>query len=319
MEAPMSAASSAVFEPLIQPHTLDFKIPEWRQKQLIQAQTAIKGKIFWTTDWYLNNAGKPVSISYADNIEDSNTLAKRFIDEPVLGFDMEWKCEFGKTFDGLKDNVSLIQLARDGEVGLFHIARHKGTTTAELFAPTLLEIIRSKSVLKTGVAIYSADARQLRTFAGIEAKGLFELSHLYRLLEHARKDGNHDKKVLGKMVGLSRQVQMHLKYPLAKGKVRTSDWTQPLTEAQRKYAAADSYAGLVLYHIMNSKRLKLDPVPPLPGCVGKPKPQEDAAEALAKKLESAERAAARKNASARAEETSSPDNAFETSKDEPKV
>ena len=75
--------------------------------------------------------GDSVKVSYSDNIADSEGLAQRFIGEPVVGFDIESNKGAGlsgvnKT--SIKQNISLIQLARDVEVGLFHIARHQGTT-----------------------------------------------------------------------------------------------------------------------------------------------------------------------------------------------
>jgi ribonuclease D len=66
------------------------------------------------------------------------------------------------------------------------------------------------------------------------------------------------------MVGLARQVEQHLELPLYKGKVRTSNWSKPLSQEQITYAAGDAYAGLMLYHYLNYKRLQMTPTPPLP-------------------------------------------------------
>ena len=49
-----------------------------------------------------------------------------------------------------------------------------------------------------------------------------------------------------------------------KGKVRTSDWSKPLDREQIEYAAADAYAGYMLFRIMDEKRKTFTPVPPLP-------------------------------------------------------
>lgn len=62
----------------------------------------------------------------------------------------------------------------------------------------------------------------------------------------------------------AKQVEEHLGLPLGKGRVRTSDWSKPLDEEQKTYAADDAYAGFMLYHCMNAMRVGMDPVPPLP-------------------------------------------------------
>ena len=264
-------ANRAASDPLSA--VLNFRIPGAKQKELQGYKESRRKTIAWDVEWYKNDAGKGVRVSYADNIADSETLAQRFIGETVIGFDMEWKPKYqkGHVHVGIKNNVSLIQMARDGEVGLFHIARHRGQTTSELFAPTLVKLIRNAGVMKTGVNIYGADASRLRQYTGIEGKGLFELSRLHWVVtEPQAAAGQEDTYKKHSLRGLAKQVEEHLGFPLAKGKVRTSDWTQPLTEAQKKYAAADAYAGLILYHTMNAKRLQLDPVPPLPRCAEMP-------------------------------------------------
>jgi len=66
-------------------------------------------------------------------------------------------------------------------------------------------------------------------------------------------------------VAMATQVLEHLHLPMFKGKdVRESDWSKKLSMDQITYAAGDSYAGLQLYNVMDLKRTKLDPVPPLP-------------------------------------------------------
>jgi hypothetical protein len=250
--------------------TLNYKIPAWKRQELLDLKNRKSPPVvFWTSRWYQNAVDEPVKISYATNVAESEILAQRFIGERVIGFDMEWKSSRtkGVVFTTVKENVSLIQLARDGEVGLFHIARHKGDTTSQLFAPTLLKILRSPDIVKTGVSIQRSDGRQLRNYALVEARGLFELSTLHKLLKSVTR-GEQGRARTGKgdaFVALARQTEAHLGFPLAKGKVRTSDWTAPLTPAQRQYAADDAYVALVLYHTMNAKRLCLDPVPTLPG------------------------------------------------------
>ena len=281
----MDATKNTATGPLT--NQLNFKIPDATLRSLHQARESRSRHIHWDIGWYKNDAGKGVRVSYADNLADSETLAQRFIGETILGFDMEWKPCYnkGQVHEGIKNNVSLIQLARDGEIGLFHIARHKGSTTSELIAPTLVKIIRNAGVTKAGVNIYGSDATRLRHYTGIEAKGLFELSRLhFQVVNHDTVNNKEAIVSYKAMRGLAKQVEFHLGFPLAKGKVRTSDWTLPLSEAQRKYAAADAYAGLVLYHTMNAKRLQLIPVPPLPSCTEVPDVTAHVVRAVTQKL-----------------------------------
>lgn len=243
---------------------LKFTIPAALQARLLKAKSNSTRTTYWSHTWYKDVHNHPVRVFYSNNLEHSEELARRFLSERVIGFDMEWKFDVknkGKVYTGIKDNISLIQLARDGEVALFHIARHAGEDVPSLFAPSLLKIITSPTITKTGVAIHNADASRLRKFANITARGLFELSHLYRLLKYAE---TQPQEVTRGVKSLTEQVEAHLGFPLFKGPVRTSDWTQHLTEQHRSYAAGDAYAGLILYHTMNPKRLTMDPIPPIP-------------------------------------------------------
>lgn len=72
-----------------------------------------------------------------------------------------------------------------------------------------------------GVGI-KADCTRLRRFLNINSKGLFELSHLYKLVKFSTGDV---KKINKMLVSLAQQVQEHLQLPLEKGDVRTGDWS----------------------------------------------------------------------------------------------
>lgn len=232
---------------------------------------------YWSYEWYQNSSGRKVTVSYASTREQSEELAKRFLKEKVLGFDMEWKVDFTrkngnwsnkrKNSRTLKDEISLIQVASADEIGLFHIALHKGTRPVELIARSLRQIIESNAIIKTGVGIYSADASRLRNFMKFQPRGILDLNHLHRLV-----DISSGKKI----IGLSEVARMYLGFPLFKGKVRTSDWTKSLTTAQQNYAASDAYVGLVLYHVLDVRRLNMDPTPPHPELDGNPNPKNTA-------------------------------------------
>ncbi|QDS76698.1 hypothetical protein FKW77_000737 [Venturia effusa] len=255
-------AEDEVSAPIRITDRLSHHIPGHKLREL---QARPQASIYWSYEWYRNSAGKTVTLSYASTREQSEELAKRFLKEKVLGFDMEWKADFTKKRQNggrkrkhprtLKDEISLIQIASTDEIALFHIALHKGTRPVELVARSLREIIESDAIIKTGVGIYSADASRLRRFMKFQPRGMLDLNHLHRLVDISSGK---------KMIGLSEHARLYLGFPLFKGKVRTSDWTKPLTIDQQNYAASDAYVGLVLYHVLDVRRLNMDPIPPHP-------------------------------------------------------
>jgi hypothetical protein len=195
---------------------------------------------------------------------------------------MEWNPD-ATSSDSIQNNVSLIQLAGRDRIALFQIALFSpGEAIKDLVAPTLKRILESSEITKTGVAIKS-DSTRLRTHLGINPRGIFELSHLYRLVKYYNTPSLINKK----LVGMSKQVDEHFGMPLQKDPfVRCSNWSSPLTEAQihceypstinptrhdiassnwiHTDAAADAYAGYQLFCIMDAKRKDMSPTPPLP-------------------------------------------------------
>ncbi|RKF61017.1 hypothetical protein OnM2_045089 [Erysiphe neolycopersici] len=186
-------------------------------------------------------------------------LQSHFMDRKVIGFDIEWRADALK-FHGPRANVSLIQIADEERIGLFHIALYPQGDT--LVPPSLRKILEDPTVSKVGVSIKS-DCTRIRKHLNIECRGLFELSHLFKLVKFSQnKDfGSIDKK----LVSLAKQVQEHFYLPLFKGgDVRNSDWSNKLQLHQMVYAAADSYAAIQLYHTLEMKRNSLNPTPPRP-------------------------------------------------------
>ncbi|KAI6081829.1 ribonuclease H-like domain-containing protein [Hypoxylon rubiginosum] len=232
---------------------------------------------YWHYSYYRGPRNSPAQILYSDSLSRSESLARIFLNEPVLGFDMEWKYPGKST--RLQEKVSLIQIACERRIALFHVALHEGQTTDEIIAPSLRRIIESPSIIKTGVHIVGADFKRLKKYLHLQPKGAFELSHLHHLV-----CGEPHKTQL---CALAKQVEYHLGLPLDKGKVRKSDWSLPLSEGQRIYAADDSYVGFMLFHCMNAKRLKMDPVPPLPQLADSPKISSIELESTAAKTQSA--------------------------------
>lgn len=248
---------------------LGFHIPEVKLRNALLAEPTSTAS-YWHYTLYQGPGGDKdkVKVHYCKNKENTEKIAQLFLDEKVIGFDIEWTPNSSAT-DGITKNVALIQIASEERVLLAHIARYPNAATSEkaqqiedFVAPSLKEIMESSSISKVGVAI-KADCTRLRKFLRIDSHGLFELSHLYKLVKFS--SGNV-KKISKTLVSLKQQVQEHLQLPLDKGDVRTSDWSnsQDLTYQQTQYAASDSYAALQLYYILEAKRRALEPTPPRP-------------------------------------------------------
>ncbi|KAL4788229.1 ribonuclease H-like domain-containing protein [Aspergillus varians] len=216
---------------------------------------------YWTHKLYKNGDGENIPIHYCQSLENSEKVAQLFLNETVLGFDMEWKPQ-ASLRDPVQENVSLIQLASRDHIALFHISRFvPGKTANDLVSPTLKHILENPKIFKTGVAIKS-DCTRLRKYLGIHVRGSFELSNLYKLVKHF--DSN-PVLINKRLVRLTDQVEEHFGLPLVKDdNVRCSDWTRALSQRQLHYAATDAYAGYQLFHTMDKKRRALDPAPPLP-------------------------------------------------------
>ncbi|KAF2742196.1 ribonuclease H-like protein [Sporormia fimetaria CBS 119925] len=217
-------------------------------------------KQWWSHALYRGPEDHAVEVHYSRTREQSENLAKKFLHEPVVGFDMEWPFD-AKKRERLQEKVSLIQVACEDKIGLFHLGLHTGTTTDELIAPSLRKLIQGPAIVKTGVGVHNADMARLKDYFKLRPQGAFELSHLHRLISYGASE---PQKVTTSLVALATLVQEHLGLPLWKGSVRCSDWSRPLSGKQRDYAAADAYAGFMLYHCLNAKRLTMTIPPPLP-------------------------------------------------------
>lgn len=179
---------------------------------------------YWSYSRYSGPKDERIKVHYCKNKVDTERVAQMFKDENVIGFDIEWKAS-AQVKDGIKKNVSLIQIASEERVALFHIARFREDELNDnLVAPTFKAIMESQQIKKVGVAI-KGDCTRLRRFMGIESKGLLELSHLHKLVKYSRDNVGSINKVL---VSLATQVEEHLGLPLWKGDARTSDWSLDL-------------------------------------------------------------------------------------------
>ncbi|TKA27758.1 hypothetical protein B0A50_04859 [Salinomyces thailandicus] len=212
---------------------------------------------FWSYKLYQNHEGDRPKVHFCTTLKQAEEQAQKFIDEPVLGFDIEWEPYRKAT---LKDNVSLIQIAAGGKIGIFHLARFFGDTVEQLMPPSLRQILQSENTIKAGVNV-AGDATRLRNHLNVDMRGLFELSHLYKVVHYSATQPHLINK---RMMSLAEQVQKVLLLPLKKDDVRTSAWAKQLNSQQMEYSASDAYAGFQLFHALEAKRTAMDPVPPRP-------------------------------------------------------
>ncbi|GIJ91523.1 hypothetical protein Asppvi_010490 [Aspergillus pseudoviridinutans] len=225
------------------------------------ALTIPPGPKFWSHRLRKAPDGKDIIVHYCKSLKKTEEVAKYFLNDDVIGFDMEWKPQSSKSAS-VQSNVSLIQIANAERIALFQIALFKPARTPEDFiSPSLQRILESPKITKAGVAI-KADCTRLKNFLGINARGIFELSHLYKLVKYCQ---SNPALINRRPVNLSEQVEEHFGLPLAKDDdVRCGDWTTALNYRQVQYAATDSYACLCLFNTMDAKRRALTPMPPLP-------------------------------------------------------
>lgn len=206
---------------------LGFHIPEAQLHHIEKAHQT--DQIYWQYSLYQGPSGERIKIHYCKSKENSENIAKLFLNEEVIGFDIEWK-QAATAQHGIRKNVSLVQIASEDRIALFHISRYaKGESLEDLVAPTLKTIMESPNITKVGVSI-KADCTRLRKFMGIDSRGIFELSHMYKLVKHA---SDNPKLINKKLVSLAQQVEEHLQLPLYKGSVvRNSDWSEDLKYQQ---------------------------------------------------------------------------------------
>lgn len=236
---------------------------------------------FWSHKLHKTSGGKDVTVHYCTSLETAERVASKFLSSEIVGFDIEWRAQSAGT-DSVTDNVSLIQLANEERIALFHLAVFRpGRAVEQLVPPSLRKVLESPDIIKAGVSI-KADCTRVRRYLGMNVRSQFELSHLYKLVKYA---GSNPGLINRRVVNLSQQVEEHFGLPLDKDDdVRCGDWSQILTDDQihctyasaspresfpranncSADAAADPYACFCLYTIMESKRKALNPVPPRP-------------------------------------------------------
>ncbi|KAK1033487.1 hypothetical protein LTS16_016261 [Friedmanniomyces endolithicus] len=238
--------------------TTTYRIPVADYREAVKASLNTSAA-YWSYHMYKNAAGDAPTVHYCTKLDQAErVLQQHFLGQPVLGFDIEWEQRARKE-SAAKQNVSLIQIACEDRICLIHVATFAGTNIEHLVPGTLREILESNQIVKAGVNI-GGDARRMREYLGVNMRAQFELCPLFKLVTFARKDVNWTMKG----AGLAAQVQAVLLLPMLKGDVRTSSWPRKLSKEQADYSASDAYAGFQLFHALEAKRLKMDPMPPRP-------------------------------------------------------
>jgi len=167
------------------------------------------------------------------------------------------------TSKSAKVNASLMQLANESDIALFHIARVPGQVPDfELIPPNLRSVLESENIMKTGVCV-TGDAKRVSKFLGVHPAGIFELSDLWNLVHDVRTMAGS---ITRRLIALSRLTEECLYLPLDKSASRISNWAVELNNRQIQYAANDAYAALRVFDALEAMRHGLSPIPKFPGC-----------------------------------------------------
>lgn len=206
----------------------------------------------WDFRVYTKALPRQVRVVYCCTKPESEAAAAALLQERQLGLDIEWQSDpmsakIPRSGTGIKENVSVIQLASRSLVAIFHLALHE-ELGLDVLAPSLRLILESKDITKCGVGIIYTDGRRLRNFLNVTPRGLLELSFCHHRLQHIQTRSGSDST---KLVALSRLTEHYLHQPLDKeGPWRCSDWTRLLSQEQAEYASNDAYASIALFDVM---------------------------------------------------------------------
>lgn len=242
---------------------LDYKLsPEIFQA----ARTAKQGspESYWSYSFYRgpdeqDDVKGKVRVHYCKSAQTAERALQYLEGEKLLGLDLEWSPQANKN-SGVRKNISLVQIASQSRIVLLHLALYP--VKDKFVTPTLKKLLEDPQITKLGVWI-NGDCTRINRFLGIEVRGKFELSHLFKQVKYsASRQPNLINK---KLVALATQIQDIMRLPMKKDQnVRASDWSQPLDLDQIGYSASDAYAAVQLFAMLNHQREKLDPVPALP-------------------------------------------------------
>ena len=121
---------------------------------------------FWRYSLYKNAAGNMPTRHYCTTFEQTEAQVAKFLGEKVVGFDLEWeKFKSRPGEDSAKRCVSLMQIAAEGKVALFHLAVFKGgDSTEEMIPQSLRAFLEDPKIIKVGVNIGGDATRRSEDF-----------------------------------------------------------------------------------------------------------------------------------------------------------
>lgn len=245
---------------------LEYRISEVLLREALE-KSAEDQPTYFSCDMFRNSKGERLPIHYCKSYQASERVAAMFLEEEVIGFDLEWNSRVSAKNTNIKNHVSVIQIASSTRIAIFQLALHKGDTPEQILPPSLRQIMEDENIVKLGVGILNDFAR-VRRHLKVDGKGIIELSHLHNLVTDRYKNSVDRKiesvEIAKGSVALASQTLTHLYLALGKGDVRTSKWHLELNHEQCTYAANDVWVVICLYHELERKRLEMDPVPERP-------------------------------------------------------
>lgn len=151
----------------------------------------------------------------------------------VLGLDIEWNC----SFFGTDNRPATVQLsAMDGTTFLFHLKADKHS--GPIMPPSLRSLLQCSEIHLTGANI-KGDMTRLKNTFDLEISS--DRVHDIWLTAQNRKvhcPGKSLKDIVAQCLG---------KNIVKASSLRLSDWHQPLSQEQIKYASLDAFASILCY------------------------------------------------------------------------
>ena len=158
---------------------LDDRTTAWPRPYQLVNTNPIPGTQFTIEDFH-NAQGLPPRLYLCETLEQCEEVAQLFLNEPVVGYDQE--CIFPwPSSPSLQEHISVIQVATDDKLAIFHTGRLEGDKPSDLIAPSLRILIEDRAILKTGLAIMG-DFWRLHDHFGLQPRGALGLSYMQKLV-----------------------------------------------------------------------------------------------------------------------------------------
>lgn len=169
--------------------------------------TADKPDPFWAYYLYKNHQSEEPEVKYSDNLAESERFAKRLLKEKLLGISMKYQAS--SVAGTYQKKVSVIVLACEDTIYVFHLARHPGDQLSDVIAPSLRKVLESPLIVKVGIAVLSVYFARLKDHLGLSPQSALELSHLHNLLDE-RGDANTQVRFMSPPEYLIMRCSFHL-------------------------------------------------------------------------------------------------------------